>query len=147
MFSSRPEVPSDTPIPDQIWDGLVAWMRGTIGVIGFALGVHAILGYPRPSAATLTGMQLLLLLLQAVASTAVIVGSGRGLSRRITWAIAVALVACVPATLAVLMIVEWNGGREAPATWGHLLGASAKLALLEAVPVGYLLWRLQNRPS
>lgn len=138
------DLPSDTPIPDQVWDGLVAWMRGTFGVIGVALGVHAILGYPRPSAATLTRMQLALLLVQAVASSAVIVESGRRLSRRLTWAMLIAFVAGVPATLAVMMLVEWSGGREAPATWGHLFKASAQLALLEAAPVGYLIWRLRE---
>ena len=62
----------------------------------------------------------------------------------VPWAMLIALVAGVPATLAVLMLLEWSGGREAPATWGHLLKASAELALLEAMPVGYLIWRLRE---
>jgi hypothetical protein len=141
---SESELPSDTPAADLIWDGLVAWMRGTFAVIGIALAIHATLGYPRPADATLTRGQLAFLVMQAVASSLVIVQSGRRLSRHLYWAVAVALVAGVPATLAVLMIVEWSGGGEAPATWAHLFGASIKLALVEAVPVGYLLWRLQT---
>ena len=35
------DTPTDTPIPDQIWDGLGAWMRGTFAVIGVALAVSA----------------------------------------------------------------------------------------------------------
>lgn len=140
----EPGIPSDTPIPDQIWDGLVAWMRGTFAVIGVALAIHATLGYPRPSAAMLTGGQLAALVSQAVASTVVIVQSGHRLSRRLPWAILVALVAAVPATLAILMILEWSGGQEAPATWPHLFKASVQLAVVEAAPVGYLLWRLRE---
>jgi hypothetical protein len=76
------ETPSDTPIPDQIWDGLGAWMRGTFAEIGVALAVSATLGWPRPAAAMLTGVQLALLVSHAVASGVVIVQSGRRLSRR-----------------------------------------------------------------
>ena len=138
------ETPSDTPIPDRIWDGLAAWMRGTFTVIGVALAVSATLGWPRPAAAMLTGVQLALLVSQAVASGVVIVRSGRRLSRRPLGALAVAVVAGVPVTLALLMIVEWTGPREAPATWAHLFKASLQLAALEAAPVGYLLWRLRQ---
>src|SRR6476661_7719083 len=42
-----PTALDDTPIPDRIWDGLVAWMRGTFAVIGAALAISATLGYPR----------------------------------------------------------------------------------------------------
>jgi hypothetical protein len=139
------ETPSDTPIPDQIWDVLGAWMRGTFAVIGVALAVSATLGWPRPAAAMLTGAQLALLVSQAVASGAVIVQSGRRLSRRPLGAVAVAVVAGVPVTLAFLMIVEWTGPRGVPATWAHLFKSSLQLAALEAAPVGYLLWRLRQR--
>ena len=139
--------PSDTPIPDQIWDGLVAWMRGTFAVVGLALAIHATLGWPRPADAMLTPGQLAFLVFQAVASSVVIVQSGRRLSRHLDWAVVVAFVAGVPATLAVLMIVEWIGGREAPATWGHLFVASVKLAVIEAAPAGYLLWRVYSGGS
>jgi hypothetical protein len=144
---SESDGPSDTPIPDRIWDGLVAWMRGTFAVIGVALAIHATLGWPRPADAMLTRGQLAFLVIQAVASSVVIVQSGRRLSRHLYGAVAVAFVAGVPATLAVLMIVEWSGGREMPATWGHLFVASVKLALVEAAPVGYLLWRLRSEGS
>jgi hypothetical protein len=138
------ETPSDTPIPDRIWDGLGAWMRGTFAVIGVALAVSATLGWPRPAAAMLTGVQLALLVSQAVASGGVIVQSGRRLSRRPLGALAVAVVAGVPVTLALLMIVEWTGPHEAPATWAHLFKASLQLAAVEAAPVGYLLWRVRQ---
>ena len=144
---SESDGPSDTPAADQIWDGLVAWMRGTFAVIGIALAIHATLGFPRPAAAMLTRGQLAFLVFQSAASGWVIVQSGRRLSRHLYWAAVVAFVAGVPATLAVLMIVEWSGGAEAPATWGHLFAASVKLALVEAVPVGYLLWRLRENGS
>ncbi len=141
---SESEPPSDTPAADLIWDGLVAWMRGTFAVIGVALAIHATLGYPRPADATLTRGQLAFLVVQALASSLVIAQSGRRLARHLYWAIAVALIAGVPATLAVLMIFEWSAGGEPPATWAHLFGASVKLALVEAIPVGYLLWRFQT---
>jgi hypothetical protein len=136
--------PSDTPAADLIWGGLLAWMRGTLAVIGVALAIHATLGWPRPSAAMLTGGQVLFLVIQALASSAVIVQSGQRLLRHLPWAVAVAFVAGVPASLAVLMIGEWSGGREAPATWGHLFKASVQLAVVETVPIGYLLWRFSS---
>lgn len=37
---------SDMPIPDLIWDGLLAWMRGTFAVIG-TVAISATLGWPR----------------------------------------------------------------------------------------------------
>lgn len=119
-------------------------MRGTFGVLGFALAVSAILGYPRPSAATLSSTQLALLLVQALASSAIIVQSGRRLSRRLPGALLTAFVAAVPATLAVLVVLEWTGGSEAAASWGRLIKGSLQLALLETAPVGYLLWRLRQ---
>ncbi|MEP6688118.1 MAG: P1 family peptidase [Gemmatimonadales bacterium] len=51
----------------------------------------------------------------------------------------------VPAALAVLMVVAWRDRSEPLAGWGHLLGASVRLATLEAVPVGYLLRLLALR--
>ena len=144
MDRLQPDLPSDTPIPDQIWDGLVAWMRGTFAVVGLALAVSATLGWPRPPAAMLGGGQLAFLVSQAIVSSIVIVQSGRRLSRRFPGALATAIVAGVPATLAVLMIMEWSGPREAPATWAHLFKASVQLAAVEAAPVGYLLWRLRQ---
>jgi hypothetical protein len=137
-------MPTDTPIPDQIWDGLVAWMRGTFAVIAVALAISATLGYPRPAAGALTGIQLAGLVTQALASSWVIVQSGRRLSRRFPGAILTAAVACVPATLAVLMVYEWIAAAETPASWGHLFKASIELALVEMVPVGYLLWRVRQ---
>ena len=92
----------------------------------------------------LTGVQLALLVSQAVASSVVIVQSGRRLARRPLGALAVAVVAGVPVTLALLMIVEWTGPREAPATWAHRFKASLQFAAVEAAPVGYLLWRLRQ---
>ena len=119
-------------------------MRGTFGVVGFALAVSAILGYPRPSAATLSGTQLVLLVVQALGSSAVIVQSGRRLSRRFLGALLTASVACVPATLAALLVNEWFTHAETQASWGHLLTASLELALVETVPVAYLLWRVRQ---
>ncbi|MFL5495548.1 MAG: hypothetical protein ACJ8DC_14285 [Gemmatimonadales bacterium] len=41
---STPSTLSDTPLVDRMWDGLVAWMRGTFVVIGTALAVAGTLG-------------------------------------------------------------------------------------------------------
>jgi D-aminopeptidase len=51
----------------------------------------------------------------------------------------------VPATLAVLMVMEWRHPSEPLAAWGQLLGGSVRFAALEALPVGYLLWMLAAR--
>jgi hypothetical protein len=137
---------SDTPIPDRLWDGLLAWMRGTFAVIGTALAVSATLGWPRRPAAALTGAQLGFLAVQAAACSGFVVRSGRRLCRRIPGALAVAFAAGVPATLVVLMAAEWRDPREPIATWASLLVGSLRLAAIEAVPVGYLLWSLTQRP-
>src|SRR5690349_8834932 len=60
----------DTPIPDQLWDALVAWMRGTFAVVGTALAVSATLGYPRRAPGELDGSQLAFLVAQAAACSA-----------------------------------------------------------------------------
>ena len=144
---NRPE-PSEldnTPIPDKIWDGLVAWMRGTFAVIGTALAISATLGYPRRAPGELSGSQLAFLIAQAVASSAFVVQSGRRLCRHYRGAILVALAAGLPGALAVLMAVEWYQRREPLASWWDLLAGSAKFAALEAVPVGFLLWMLYQQ--
>src|SRR6476661_3833059 len=131
----------DTPIPDLIWDGMVAWMRGTFAVLGTALAISATLGYPRRAPGALSGSQLALLIAQAVACSAFVVQSGRRLCRRYPGAVLVAFIAGLPGALAVLMGVEWER-REPLATWWDLLAGSAKFAALEAAPVGFLLWML-----
>jgi hypothetical protein len=141
-----PAEPSDTPIPDVIWDGLLAWMRGTFAVIGTALAISATLGWPRRPAATVTGGQLGVLAVQALVCSGVIVRSGRHLSRRPAGAVAVAFAAGVPAALALLMVMAWRDPREPVATWGALFLGSLRFAALEALPVGYLLWNLARRP-
>ena len=123
---SESELPSDTPAADLIWDGLLAWMRGTFAVIAVVLAIHATLGYPRPADALLTRGQLAFLVMQALASSLVIAQSGGRLSRHLYGAIAVALVAGVPATLAVLMIVEWSGGRRGAGHVGPPLGGERR---------------------
>ena len=138
--------PSDTPIPDRIWDGLVAWMSGTFAVVGAALAISATLGWPRRTAAALTGAQLAVLVLQAFACSGFVVRSGRSLSRSYPGALLVAFTAGVPAALAALMGMEWLHPGDPVATWGRLLVGSVRLAALEAVPVGYLLWILRERP-
>src|SRR5689334_15409166 len=58
---SDPDEPSgldDSPIPDKLWDGLLAWMRGIVAVIGTALAIWATLGYPRRAPGELSGSQL-----------------------------------------------------------------------------------------
>jgi len=135
----------DTPIPDLIWDGMVAWMRGTFAVLGTALAISATLGYPRRAPGELSGSQLAFLIAQAVACSAFVVQSGRRLCRRYPGALFVALMAGLPGALAVLMGVEWVERREPLASWWDLLVGSAKFAALEAVPVGFLLWMLYQQ--
>lgn len=135
----------DTPIPDKIWDGMVAWMRGTFAVTGAALAISATLGYPRRAPGALSGSQLAFLIAQAVACSAFVVQSGRRLCRRFPGAVLVAFTAGSPGALAVLMGVEWAERREPLATWWDLLVGSAKFAALEAVPVGLLLWMLYQQ--
>jgi hypothetical protein len=145
----NPEEPapdlSDTPAADRIWDGLVAWIGGTLAICGAAVAISTALGWPRRAAAELPGSALAFLIVQAVVCGAFVVRSGRSLRRRYPGAVAVAFVAGVPAALAVLMVVEHRDPSEPLATWGHLLAASVRFAALEAVPVGYLLWMLALR--
>jgi len=135
----------DTPIPDKLWDGLVAWMRGTFAVIGTALAISATLGYPRRAPGELSGSQLAFLVAQAMASSAFMVQSGRRLCRHYKGAVLVALTAGVPGALAALMVVEWFARREPLASWWDLLTGSVKFAGLEALPVGFLLWMLYQQ--
>lgn len=140
-----PEALDDTPIPDRIWDGLVAWMRGTLAVIGTALAISATLGYPRRAPGELSGSQLAILIAQAIACSGFVVQSGRRLCRRYPGAVLVALIAGLPGALAVLMGVEWVEQREPLASWWDLVVGSAKFAALEAGPVGFLLWMLYQQ--
>jgi hypothetical protein len=142
---SPPAALDDTPVPDRIWDGLIAWMRGTFVVASTALAVSATLGWPRRAAATLTGAQLAFLAAQALVCSAFVVRSGRRLSRRYPGALAVAFTAGVPAGLALLMGLEWHDPHEPVATWASLFKGSVQLASLLAVPVGYLLWGVRQR--
>jgi len=137
---------SDTPIPDLIWDGLLAWMRGTFAVIGTAVAISATLGWPRRAAADLSGGQLGVLVAQAVVCSAFIARSGRHLSRRFAGALLVAFGAGVPAALAILMVLAWRDHREPVATWGDLLLGTLRLTALETLPIGYLLWNLSRWP-
>jgi hypothetical protein len=139
---------SDAPVPDQIWNGVIALMRGTFIVSATAVAVAGALGWPRRAAGALPGGELAFLITQAVASGAFVVRSGRLLCRRYSGALIVAFVAGIPVSLALLMGLEWLDPREPLATWGSLLTRSVQLAALEAAPVGYLLWLLrQARPS
>jgi hypothetical protein len=143
---SAPAALSDAPVPDRIWDGMVALLRGTFIVTTTAVAVA--LGWPRRSAAELPAGQLVFLIAQALASGAFVVRSGRLLCRRYPGALAVALLAGVPVALALLMGLEWLDRREPLATWGSLLKGSVQLAALEAAPAGYLLWLLAHgRPE
>jgi hypothetical protein len=135
----------DTPIPDKIWDGLVAWMRGTFAVIGTALAVSATLGYPRRSPDGLTGPQVAFLVAQAVGCGAFVVHSGRRLCRRYAGAFVVALTAGIPASLALLMVLAWFDRREPLTSWWSVLSGSLQFAALEAAPVGFLLWMLYEQ--
>ena len=135
----------DTPIPDQRWDGLVAWMRGTFAVIGTALAVSATLGYPRRAPGELSGSQLAFLVVQAVTCSALVVQSGRRLCRHYRCGVLVAFAAGVPGALAVLMAIGWYDRREPLAGWWDVLAGSVKLAALEALPVGFLLWMLYQQ--
>jgi hypothetical protein len=135
----------DTPIPDRIWDGLVAWMRGTFAVVGTALAVSATLGYPRRAPDGLTGSQLALLVAQAVGCSAFVVHSGRTLCRRYRGALLVAFTAGVPASLALLLVLAWLDRREPLTSWWSVLVGSVEFATLEAVPVGFLFWLLYEQ--
>jgi hypothetical protein len=136
----------DTPIPDRIWDGLLAWMRGTLVVTSTALAIATTLGWPRRAAAELTRAQLAFLVLQAILCSAFVVRSGHRLCRRFPGALLVAFTSGVPAALALLMSVEWFDAREPMATWWELFVNSVRLSALEAVPLGYFLWILRRRP-
>jgi hypothetical protein len=145
---STPPALDDTPLMDRMWDGLVAWLRGTFVVIGTAVAVAGTLGWPRRAAAALTGTQLWFLAAQALACSAFIARSGRSLCRHGPGALAVAFLTGVPASFAVLMSLEWRHPSEPLATWRSLIAGSVQLAALEAAPVGYLLWLLgQRAPS
>jgi hypothetical protein len=135
----------DTPIPDRLWDGLVAWMRGTFAVVATALAISATLGYPRRAPPELSGSQLAFLITQAVACSAFVVQSGRRLCRHYGGSVIVALAAGVPGALAVLLAVGWFDRREPLAGWWDLLAGSFKFAALEMLPVGFLLWMLYQQ--
>ena len=137
---------TDTPIPDRIWDGLLAWMRGTLVVFATAIAVSTTLGWPRRSAAELTGSQIGFLIVQAIVCCAFVLRTGHRLCRRYLGAVAVAFTAGVPGALALLMALEWHGAHEPAVTWLDLFLNSLRLAALEAVPVGYVLWSLVQRP-
>ena len=136
---------SDTPIPDRLWDGMVAWMSGTFVVFATAIAISTTLGWPRRAAAELTGSQLGFLISQAVVCCAFVLRSGRRVCRRYPGAVAVAFTAGVPASLALLMALEWRDAQEPMTTWTRLFLNSGRLAALEAAPVGYLLWILTQR--
>jgi hypothetical protein len=142
---AEPSGLDDPPIPDQLWDGLVAWMRGTFAVIGTALAVSATLGYPRRAPGELSGSQLAFLIAQAVACSAFMVQSGRRLCRHYRGAVLVAFAAGLPGALAVLMTIGWFDGREPLTGWWDVLAGSVKLAAVEALPVGFLLWMLYQQ--
>jgi len=135
----------DTPIPDRLWDGLLAWMRGTFAVIGAALAVSATLGYPRRAPDGLTGSQLAFLVAQAVGCSAFVVHSGRRFCRRYRGALVVAFIAGVPGSLALLLVLAWLDRREPLTGWWSVLAGSVQFATLEAVPVGFLLWLLYEQ--
>jgi hypothetical protein len=143
--SPEPGGLDDTPIPDKLWDGLLAWMRGTFAVIGTALAVSATLGYPRRAPGELNGSQLAFLVAQAVTCSAFMVQSGRRLCRHYRGAVLVAFAAGVPGALAVLMAIGWYDRREPLAGWWDVLAGSVKFAALEALPVGFLLWMLYQQ--
>jgi hypothetical protein len=135
----------DTPIPDKLWDGLVAWMRGIFAVIGVALAISATLGYPRRDPGELNRSQLAFLVVQAVTCSAFVVQSGRRLCRHYRGAVLVAFAAGVPGALAVLMAIGWYDRREPLAGWWDVVAGSVKFAALEALPVGFLLWMLYQQ--
>jgi hypothetical protein len=135
----------DTPIPDKLWDGLVAWMRGTFAVIGTALAISATLGYPRRAPGDLNGSQLAFLVAQAVTCSTFMVQTGRRLCRHYRGAVLVAFAAGIPGAVAVLMAIGWYDRREPLAGWWDVLAGSVKFAALEALPVGFLLWMLYQQ--
>jgi hypothetical protein len=137
--------PSDTPAADRLWDGMLAWMRGTFVVYATAIAISTTLGWPRREAGQLSGSQIGFLVSQAVVCSAFVVRSGWRLCRRFAGAAAVALTAGVPGSLALLLVLAWRGSPEPASSWGELLWNSARLAALEAVPVGYLLWQIARR--
>ena len=138
-------LPSDTPAADRLWDGMLAWMRGTFVVYATAIAISTTLGWPRREAGQLSGSQIGFLISQAVVCCAFVVRSGWRLCRRFAGAAAVALAAGVPGSLALLLALEWRGSLEPASTWGALLWNSVRLAAVEAVPVGYLLWLIARR--
>ena len=142
---AEPSGLDDTPIPDKLWDGLVAWMRGTFAVVGAALAISATLGYPRRAPGQLSGSQLAFLVVQALTCSAFMVQSGRRLCRHYRGAVLVAFAAGVPGALAVLMAIGWYDRREPLAGWWDVLAGSVKFAALETLPVGFLLWMLYQQ--
>lgn len=134
--------PSDTPIPDRLWDGLVAWLAGLLAVCAAAIVISNTLGWPRRPPALLTGGQLAVLAAQALACSAFVVRSGRRLTRRWPGALAVAFTAAVPAGTALLMGLVWLRAGDRGPSWLDLLGRSIMLAAVEAAPLSYLLWLL-----
>ena len=138
-------LPSDTPAADRLWDGMLAWMRGTFVVYATAIAISTTLGWPRRAAGQLSGSQIGFLISQAVLCWAFVVRTGWRLCRPIAGAAAVAWAAGLPGSLALLLAQEWRGSLEPASTWGELLWTSVRLAALEAVPVGYLLWLVARR--
>ncbi|HEU4699396.1 MAG TPA: hypothetical protein VFS40_09455 [Gemmatimonadales bacterium] len=138
-----PAPSSDTPVVDRLWEGLGAWLGGVLAASGLALAMAATLGWPRRAAAELSTTQLAVLGVQALASSAGLARAGRALCRRYPLAVGVAFVAAVPAALALLMAAEWRDPSTPHASWARLLGDGVRLAALEAVPVGYVLWRVR----
>ena len=120
-------------------------MRGTFVVYATAIAISTTLGWPRRAAAELTGSQLGFLIVQAVVCCGFVVRTGRRLCRRYPGAVAVAFAAGVPGALALLMALEWRNAHEPMAKWTDLLLNGVRLAALEAVPVGYLLWIITQR--
>jgi hypothetical protein len=135
----------DSPIPDRLWDGMLALLGGTLAVAGAAVAVAGTLGWPRRAPAELTGTQLALLGAQALASVGAVAWSGRRLCRRYPGAVAVAFAAAVPAALALLVGIEWWDPREPHAGWGDLFLNGTALAALVAGPAAFVLRRGEER--
>jgi hypothetical protein len=131
----------DTAIPDKLWDGMLALLRGTLAVASVAVAVASTVGWPRRAPAELTGFQISLLAAQALASAVALGWCGRRLSRRYPGALAVAFTAMIPAALGLLLTLEWRDPREPRAGWWELLRNSLALAAIIAPPAAVLLWR------
>lgn len=137
----------DTPVIDRLWASGGTGLIGLLAVSGTAVAVASMLGRPPRAAAALTGLQLAWLSGLALGGSALVGRGGWRLCRYFAGAVALAFAAGIPAAAAVLMAAEWLDAREPLATWSHLVATSIQLAALEAMPVGYLLWRLQAARS